>query len=429
MWNDVTLLERSANDMAGERRNTGNHAEPSGGNPNGEQLPHHDASAPGTARSNMNSILVGAVSGLVSAVIIAAASLVINVFVLSEKIDNLDLRISSSDTQMRREIAQSEESIKKYIDFLQNYLFFISESFNKGSSAAPLRGYVPTGNLQNMLVRSYETVDAPVAEYTSMVLNDVYVVKNVSDGRNLTLNEVSERRLLLPYSDGDYESLFYGQLSQNGNWNGHCVINTYKDDQLELITDAQYADGVLISCKQIFPYQTQREGDVWAISNRTKLDGFSTGDTVYIKRSGNYNKEFSLDQASEDDILTVEIFSQSILADSHMVGFYHGNISNGLFNDTTGEAYLAKFFEDGTVRMLYKGPIRDGNIADSRNKGAWFIGKEADDTAYSYYNGPFVNGHTTDDKNYWQIMTRGKIQQILDDNLILHQWEWGLPEA
>lgn len=399
MWNDAMLVERRTGYMPGKREK----------------------------ESKISALFVTVVGGVLVAAILGAFRLLTSIEAVSSSVERLRTELGAAESRLQKEIAQSKGDTKEYIDFLQDYMFFLNESIYQSNSSTLTSGYVPAGDFQKKLYRSYEKIDSPIFEYTSIISYDSIVVKNASDGRELTLGEIVERKLLLPYSDGDSSSIFYGQLSKNGNWDGRCIINTYKSNKLELITEAQYADGTLITCNQIFPYHTDKEGDVWAVARRTKFDGFSTGDTAYVKRDGDYLMDFELESATTENILTVDAFVENL--DPTPVGYYHGNISNGLFNDNTGEAYLVKFFDDGSVRMLYRGKIKNGNIADSSDGSAWFIGREEDDTRYVYTTGPFKNGKAPKNDEYWDPITQEEIQQILNENLILHQWDWSIPSA
>lgn len=437
MANDAILVERSIRIMPGRHeKKEGNPKDNKDDNVASKSLQNDSVKRSSFFSKHGSEIIVSVVSGILVAAFLGCINLFVNVTLIRSEVSTItgsigDLRtdLSSTEIRLRNEIVQSKKDTKEYIDFLQDYMIFLNETIYQSTSTGLVYGYAPTESFQNTLTTSYGKIDSPIFERTSLVSYDTLVVKNVSDGRELSLGEVVGKKLLLPYSDENGESIFYGQISKNGNWDGHCIINTYKEDKLELITDAQFADGTLINCHQVFPYQTDKEGDVWAVSSRTKFEGFSTGDTVYVKRSADYIKEFALEQATVENIITAKMFTESFLASSPMVGYYHGNISDGRFNDSTGDAYLAKFFEDGTVRMLYQGRIKNGDIADSHDEGAWFIGREQEDTIYSYYSGPFKNGHPTKDEKYWKDVSQDEIQEILDKNLILHQWDWDVPNV
>ena len=76
--------------------------------------------------------------------------------------------------------------------------------------------------------------------------------------------------------------------------------------------------------------------------------------------------------------------------DGPLEGYYAGETSDGLYNDTTGNAYLVKYFENGLTKTIYKGNFVDGQFNDETGK-AWYIVKE-EDTEYMYYKGIFHNG-------------------------------------
>ena len=112
---------------------------------------------------------------------------------------------------------------------------------------------------------------------------------------------------------------------------------------------------------------------------------FSTGETYRYFRSDDYTKSFSLDNVEPHDILNVDEFSAQIT--STLEGYYCGEISDGQYNDDSGDAYFVKFFEDGTVRTLYVGNFKDGQFNDQTGN-AWMIGKLEIGALYSFYQGP-----------------------------------------
>lgn len=49
----------------------------------------------------------------------------------------------------------------------------------------------------------------------------------------------------------------------------------------------------------------------------------------------------------------------------NLVEFYHGNTSNGYYNDDTGNAYLVQYNNSNTVKTLYCGNFKDGVFNDN----------------------------------------------------------------
>lgn len=114
-----------------------------------------------------------------------------------------------------------------------------------------------------------------------------------------------------------------------------------------------------------------------------------------------------------DDILNVDEFSAQIT--STLEGYYCGEISDGQYNDDSGDAYFVKFFEDGTVRTLYVGNFKDGQFNDQTGN-AWMIGKLEIGASYSFYQGPFKNSVSSKDPRYWEEpISTDRIQEILKE--------------
>lgn len=218
-------------------------------------------------------------------------------------------------------------------------------------------------------------------------------------GEPCTIEDLAEKKILLNYTEGAQRVFFYGQFDKDGRWTGNCIINVYENEELVLIADANYNQGELLNYKQAFPYVTISGTPVWLISNRTTEAGFNSGVTRYYYREGNYSQSFSTDAVVAEDILSVDEF-QSIVG-LKLEGYYCGNISDGLFNDDTGNAYMVKYFEDGTVRTLYMGKIKDGTF-DDKSGNAWMIGKnDINQDQYAYYQGPFTKGEALHNIKYW----------------------------
>lgn len=71
-----------------------------------------------------------------------------------------------------------------------------------------------------------------------------------------------------------------------------------------------------------------------------------------------------------EDLLTVDVFCSTI--PSTIEGYYNGYTSNALYNDDNG-AYMVKYFNDETVRMLYMGKVKDGNLNDNTGDASSYV--------------------------------------------------------
>lgn len=223
-----------------------------------------------------------------------------------------------------------------------------------------------------------------------------YIVVDENTGEHYTAEEIYGETVLLSYIQDNQEIFFVGQINKNMHWEGDCIINVYINNQLELVMDAKYEDGVLQEYKQVMPYTNQKGVDVWLVAERVHEDEYNSGDTWSYYREDDYKKTFSLDNVEASDILTVRKFKKNIK--TSLEGVYHGNTYDGFYNDNTGNAYMVKYTRDGYVRLLYRGCFVDGKFDDSSGN-AWYITKE-EDTEYMYFKGNFSDGKPDHGSNY-----------------------------
>lgn len=331
---------------------------------------------------------------------------------LTDKIDAQNDQISSLESTLREEIQQVSQDMDNFSDDISDDMSSVKEIIT--ALSVKVFDYRPTGFFASAITSTYDGVDAPYFSESPQISAMSYVVYSASNPeREYTAAEVAEQPLLLPYTENGNEIYFYGQLDSAGNWDGRCIVNIYDGNVLQLITDAIYDGGTLLSCKQAFPDTVTSGEDVWVISERKVEDGFSTGETYRYFRSDDYTKSFSLDNVEPDDILNVDEFSAQIT--STLEGYYRGEISDGQYNDDSGDAYFVKFFEDGTVRTLYVGNFKDGQFNDQTGN-AWMIGKLEIGAFYSFYQGPFKNSASSKNPCYWEEpISIDRIQEILKE--------------
>lgn len=245
----------------------------------------------------------------------------------------------------------------------------------------------PVASIDNNLPNfSYTNDNTCEMETPTWKISDV-IAMDTQTGAEYTAADLINKPILIPYTSGNQEVFFYGQFNVNNHWNGNCIINVYENDQLVLIMDAIYDDGTLISYKQVLSETTSGDGDVWVVSERTCASDTNVGETWNYSRTYDYPKTFETDDVSVIDIIPAEIFRSNI--NTRLMSYYNGNTSGGLYDDSTGNAYLVKYFEDGTVRTLYRGQFADGKFHDNTGE-AWYITKD-EDTTYMYFEGVFEN--------------------------------------
>lgn len=135
--------------------------------------------------------------------------------------------------------------------------------------------------------------------------NDV-IAEDVETGEEYTAEQLVNERILLPYMINGQENYFYGQFNENNQWDGNCIINTYSNDQLVLIMEAEYDNGVLVSYKQVMQGMS-KDGKVWCIADRVSHRDYNSGETWNYKYV-ECLKEFNFEDVSEEDILNVDDF-------------------------------------------------------------------------------------------------------------------------
>lgn len=253
------------------------------------------------------------------------------------------------------------------------------------------------------------------------------VAYNYDTQEEYTLDQLMEQKVLLYYTDDGEDVFFYGQFDDEGYYTGECTTNIYENGDLKLITSANYSRGEMLSFVKVFPTTTKGGVDVWAISDRVVDKEYSNGETWYYVHNFPYQQNFDSNNVIESDIISAQEFLSN--CDAVLEGYYCGNTSGGQFNDDTGTACLVKYFEDGTVRTLYVGKIKNGDFEDTSGN-AWMIGKKDINQAnYSYYKGPFINGKSSENPQYWtESVSQDWIDEYLQDMTFNCNLLWSLPD-
>lgn len=355
------------------------------------------------------------VIALIGIFITACATLIWRLSAVSTSVENLSKQISSQSAYMKDIETHLQSELTKLsedVDLLSQEASSLRE--NIAMLNVKVFDYHPTSMLSAAITNTYDGIDAPSTSTPIKLASSSYVVYSaIFPNKEYTVSQIADQPMLLSYIENGNEIYFYGQLDETGNWNGRCIVNIYQADELKLITDAQYDCGTLTSCKQVFPDTAFNHQRIWAISQRTVEDGVSSGETWRYLRSDSYKKTFSMQDAEVSDILGADQFRSEIR--TPLEGYYCGDVSNGKYNDESGNAYFIKFFEDQTVRTLYVGTFKDGQF-DDMTGNAWMIGKLQIGADYSYYKGPFENGSTRKDKHYWEEpLTMQRLFEILKD--------------
>jgi len=216
------------------------------------------------------------------------------------------------------------------------------------------------------------------------------IIAEDKNGKKYKAKDLYDKPVILSYKENGYLIVFYGQFNDKNHWDGPCVINTYKDDKLYLISETNYIDGQSYSYNEVLS-----DDKLWHVLHVEKIDNYHLGESKRYYKKQEYTKKFKIKSISSSDVITINKFENSFIDRSLLEGYYSGEIKDGKYNDDTGNAYLIKFTDKGFVEFLYNGNFVDGYPEDDTNK-AWslFLDKKA--KQYIYYKGDYSNGKKTD---------------------------------
>ena len=316
-------------------------------------------------------------------------------------------------------IIKSIESIDDLSDDIDELSKFVYTNFGGGNSASNVSKDAPA--------KSVEFLDEYKPDY-ELVNNEpslknefqkfVYIANGTEDKIKYNTEDLYYTKIITGYRDGEDEIYFLGQYNENNHWYGECILNIYKDHNLSCIFEAVYNDGELFSYRRI-----SNEGDgTWEVADRVNKGEYKTGETWVYTNTIDYKQEISLNKYKESQILTFDDFINSTR--EKLLSYYNGGTSNGYYNDDSGNAYLIKYFEDGTIdgqgdkyviRTLYQGKFVNGDLVDD-TYSAWYITRETN-TTYMYYEGSFSGGSPDDKKKvtFENYLNKNRIDEILDE--------------
>lgn len=344
-------------------------------------------------------VIEGVFIAVLAAIIIAIITLLVNLKSIPTDISLIKKDIESL-SNANKEISDDIEELKinykgieKDVEFINNRINNLENLHSLASNTIKLE---PEEALVNSITIEKHTVDNEEILSTPQWNETEIIAKGMF--KEYIAQDLVGKKLLIPYYNNGQEVYFYGQFNENNQWNDNCVINIYKDNKLIFIMDAVYDSGIIKTYKQVMPSKTKYGADIWIISERTTNNGTNLGDTWNYIYEKDYLKSFDFDTVTDNDILVVDDFKLNIR--SQLEGYYHGNTSNGVYNDDTGNAYLVKYAPDQTIRTLYCGNFKNGYFEDNTNN-AWSITRDVDKNSnYMYYKGKFKDGNRVYNKGH-----------------------------
>ena len=329
--------------------------------------------------------------------------------IISNNIDKVESRISNNidkvESRITNDVKEAKEEFRTALGFIK---CFPTDNGLSGMPDVNINIEIKANSNPNWTAMQTIAIDADT-------------------GEKYHAEELINKRILMPYTENGTEVYFFGQYNSKNHWDGDCTINVYENDKLILITDAVYKDGKLQKYKQALPSFNSSGDTVWIISNRICKGKVNQGVSVSYYVDKLPDKGFNIENVEIRNIISVREFQTSLKLG--IEGYYSGNTSNGKYNDDTGEAYMAKYFHDGTIKMLYRGKFKNGTLYDTSND-SWYIVKEKD-TDYMYYKGPFENNTSKwkDDKYFKNHLTLDEITEFIKDYDFDCSLKWNFNET
>lgn len=319
---------------------------------------------------------------------------------LNEKINSLDNKIDNVEEKLSGSIDTVDDSVSHLRDDMEKLSNRVSklegriESYEVGQASKGL-----FGNMNCVAV----------GENSSLISTSDAIIRRDSNEK-VTAENLVGKKLLLNYENNGFQNVFYGQFNKNNHWDGECIINSYKNGELDFMADAIYDDGILISYKQVFR-KKETKVKVWVVSIRNHDSKANHGESWEYKREKEIKQDFQLSMVALDDVVWPSMF---ISSKQTPLAYYNGDTNNGEYNDESGDAYLIKYAGDGTISMLYKGFFVNGKPEDTEKGDSWEIIWNGVD-AYNYFKGKFHKGAKCSDKFTETKISPARIKELTRD--------------
>ena len=368
---------------------------------------------------------------IISAVVSVCASLVASLVVVIwnnngtiARIDqsNSDLNIRIDDVNKRIDDAgvitdTKIEAISKDVKRIDDSISSLSDKIDNLSSSV----FRTEGRLFSLTITDDGPLVNAIKELSFQKNSDVYysglsfddeIIATDENNVEYTVKELQNIPFLIYYTEAGKDVFFCGQFDEDSMWTGNCLINVYANGKLEIATEALYSHGDRCVYQQLFP-----DSDKWVFSSRIDNGDHNSGDTWIYKKYDDIeqtilaNHPVSGAMVHPSDISVGEFIP--------LLSHYHGNTSDGKYNDDSGTAYLISYFEDGYVRLFYTGCFVDGK-PDDQSGTAWQIARSQNpDTDYMLYKGIFEGGEQIqgiDEASDWENpLTESKLNEYTSE--------------
>lgn len=298
--------------------------------------------------------------------------------------------------------SNSIANLEKQMSVVYEHMLYLD---NEISQINPIEDIIiSASNELSSSLSSFSAKTNMVPNVTSSLTSDICVGTD-SSGKEYFADELVNETILITYEEKDKDVFFLGQYNEDYHWDGYCITNAYwRDGSLYGICESNFEDGKRLDYKTVVSV----EENEWDFYSRKSIGNVNSGTSIKYSFQYNTIKNFTNTNVRASDILYTDNFIET--QDAVMLQYYYGNTADGKYNDNTGNAYLVKFYEDGTVKTLYVGNFLNGTFNDDTNN-AWNIVYAEELGYYIYHSGIFKNGSAVD--NSIEPITQQQIDEII----------------
>lgn len=298
--------------------------------------------------------------------------------------------------------SNSIATLEKQMSVVYEHMLYLDNEISQINPTEDI--IISASNELSSTLSSFSAKTNMVPNVTSSLTSDICVGTD-SSGKEYFADELVNETILITYEEKDKDVFFLGQYNEDYHWDGYCITNAYwRDGSLYGICESNFEDGKRLDYKTVVSV----EENEWDFYSRKSIGNVNSGTSIKYSFQYNTIKNFTNTNVRASDILYTDNFIE--IQDAVMLQYYYGNTADGKYNDNTGNAYLVKFYEDGTVKTLYVGNFLNGTFNDDTNN-AWNIVYAEELGYYIYHSGIFKNGSAVD--NSIEPITQQQIDEII----------------
>ncbi len=357
-------------------------------------------------------IVSNSIGGLIVAVVLAGLSYANGFMALPKRVDAIEERMNKIDDRLDKidgridKLDDKLDSIDSRVSVLEGKV----ETLEKAMELFIDNSSIYIGEGSSIIQSGITTASLSVKD------NDIIAVS--TSGKEYTAKELQNQRIITTYNQDGQEIIFCGQYNEKYHWTGSCIINAYKNGILTYAEVATYDDGKRTFNEQLF---ASDDNKTWIYVRRIQDGDINSGDTWKYEKKKDIEKTVNYNNPNERDLIIPGIFTNTL---PDYISHYHGDTSESLYNDTSGEAYLLIYDDRGYIKTLYSGRFKDGQFDDDTGE-AWYITRNKN-TEYMYYKGTFKAGQPGNDKDKENPLSMETFEKVTGHFTCTDEMRWDM---